>query len=208
MALFDIPRNDRVALMGMTKSGKTYLARAILASAPRLVALDPKGLLYNRSDWNLEHWDAGIDRLEAGKDARLWIPPPTSDGEYEEWLQKIMRLRDVVIYIDEMYGVGPPQGSKGLRALYTRGRELGLGVWGCFQRPRNIPIYAMSEAEWLICFRLEQLDDRKYMAERMGRVALQRLTDHACIIYHDGRSVLITNGIKLIKRKALTKERM
>lgn len=204
--MFDIAPNERVALVGMTKSGKTYFARAILSHAKRLVVLDPKGLLYNRTDWNLEHFDEQYKRLEAGRDARLWVPPPLDDAEYEETFDKIMRLRNVLVYIDELYGVGPAQGSRGLRAIFTRGRELGIGVWACSQRPKWIPRYALSEAEWRIMFRLEEEDDRIYMSKTIGRIALSRLPGHACIIYHDGHATLLPNGIT-VQPSALVKEK-
>lgn len=199
---FGILPNQRVAVMGMTGSGKTFFCRALLSGRPRLIVLDPKGLLNPRTNpkWNLELWDQGIRRMEAGKAARLYIPPPLDDSEYEDWFDQILRLRNVTVYIDELYGVGPASGSKGLRALFTRGRELGIGVYACFQRPRWIPMYSLSEAEWKIVFRLEMQQDKDYVASMaFGRFAYYPLQEHGFMIKDpDGHIQVLTHGVKVV----------
>lgn len=200
---YNIKSNQRVAVIGMTGSGKSFFCQKILSHAQRLVVIDPKGYLHPTMapEWNLTPWESGINRLEKGKDARLYIPPPEDEDEWEVWLQHIMRLRNCIIYIDELYGVGPAQGSKGLRALFTRGRQMGLGVWACFQRPRWIPRFSLSEAEWKIVFRLEMAEDRDDIAKMaFGKAAYYKLGEHGYMMKDPkGHIHIVTEGIKVVQ---------
>ena len=202
---WDISTDDRGFITGATKSGKTYFARALLYPAPRLVVIDPKGLLFKRHEWNLQTRAEAWSALRAGKPARVWLPDPLSNEGWESYFEDIYALRNVVVYIDELFGVGPLANSKGLRALYTRGREYGIGVWGVSQRPRWIPLYTMSEVEYRVIFTLNILDDRKYMAETVGPIALQRLDKkrHQFILADDNHAVLYRNGLTVIEAPRL-----
>jgi hypothetical protein len=162
---------DRLALCGKTGSGKTFLARALTAPVRRLLVLDPKGTL-NRPDWRLQDWTPKAAReMERGKAGRLRVPYPFErDGDWSYWLQWAYSIGNVLVYIDEMYGVVEPykRPSAALMALYTRGRELGIGTWAATQRPSAVPIVMFSEAEWLYQFRLLNPDDLKRVASWMG----------------------------------------
>lgn len=196
-----IRRDQHVAIIGMNGAGKSYFARAELSYTPRLVVFDPKGLIISEPEWNLVKWADGIKRLENGRPARLWVPPLDDPEEYEEYFFKILSLRNLRVYIDELYGVGPALGSKGLRALYTRGRQLGISMWSSFQRPRFVPVFALSEAYWKVLFRLEMEPDRIYMADNgFGEIALRRLADHAFLLKDPkGRVVSFPNGITVVE---------
>lgn len=184
--MFRIKPYERVAIAGKTGSGKTYFARAVLSVCTRLVVCDAKGKLGGaEAGWGLTEWPKGLDELKKGKLGRIRIPPMLEDDEWEEKFGELYKLRNVTIYIDELYGVGPPEGSRGLRALYTRGRELGIGVWSCTQRPVKIPLYAFSEAEWIIQFQLRLKQDIERMEDMIGDMAALPLKDHNFLLYND-----------------------
>lgn len=186
MPRFAIRTNERVLLVGKTGSGKSYMARALVAGIQRLIVLDPKGTLGAEfaADWNLEDWsNRGAQLLAKGKPVRLRVPPPGPDADpveyWRPYLLAAYEARNVTVYIDEMYGVVPAgrQMPPELQALYTRGRELGIGVYAATQRPSWIPLFAISESEWLFTFRLMLEDDKKRMAGIMGPLVLNGWAD-------------------------------
>lgn len=183
-----IKYNDRVLLAGKTGSGKTYFARQLLASVTRLVVIDPKA---NLDSWRLRDantWDWW--RFDRGASMRIRILPPIVDrpGDwYEQLFEKLYDIGNMTIYIDEAYAVVPPgaRAGKWLSALYTRGRERGIGVWAATQRPTWIPLFLISEADWLISFRLNLDADRQRIAAVAGNDVLGRVPDeHGFWLYN------------------------
>src|SRR2546423_11743709 len=85
---------DRVALVGMTGSGKTYLARGMLSKVNRLIVCDAKGFIAGEH-WGLESWDEGYRKLLRGEDARVYVPPLNNDADWERVFWQIYRLRRV-----------------------------------------------------------------------------------------------------------------
>lgn len=186
-----IRQDERVALVGRTGSGKTFFARALLTGARRLVILDSKGTL---RDWpgvidvpishiadDQEHFDTLL--AEYGR-LRVLISTP---AEGETVARLAYHAGDLIVYIDEMYGVIPPGTRVGpwIQALYTRGRELGIGVWSGTQRPTWAPLVMFSEAEWFVVFQLLLEEDRRRVAGFFGEEAEARIPDrHGFWLFH------------------------
>lgn len=174
---FAIKTNERVTLVGKTGSGKTFLARLLVLRIPRLVVFDPKGTMADPAvlkAWNLENWSKeGARKLAEGKPVRLRVPPADFGADqFTHWLpymEAIYYAGDVTLYMDELYGVNKPGVAPGpeLSALYTRGRELGIGVFAATQRPTLIPLFTLSEVEWIFCFRILVPHDVARMAAIM-----------------------------------------
>lgn len=180
MPRIKLASNERVLIAGKTGSGKTFLAHYITRSIKRLVILDGKGTLGN---WGLEPWSGrAVRALLRGEPMRTRAIPPIGVDMLAYWDEVIYtayRAGNVLVYIDEMYSVAPPnqKPSDALWALYTRGRELGVGVWASTQRPVWIPLFALSEAEHFFLFRLQLFEDRQRMAAFMGSEVMSTITD-------------------------------
>lgn len=193
-----IEPDHRLALVGKTQSGKTHAAGILALGIQRLLVLDGKGLLANparrrngKYSWNLTEWESREGakiraKMANGEAGRLRVPAPLSGG-WEPFLEWAYRQENITVYIDEMYAVtdGNTKPGKWLNALYTRGAELGIGVWAATQRPRNVPVIMFSEAEWKFLFRLTQYDDRRRMVDEFGPVALEMLPPHHFLLYND-----------------------
>ena len=168
MSTVIIGRDQRLAVVGKTGTGKTYLLRALAAPVTRLVVIDSKGTL-GGEDWNLAPWTPKTAfALAAGKPVRLRVLAPM-DGDYEPFFSAVYNAGDCVLVIDELFAVSD-RGKFGpwLQACYTRGRELKVGVWAAMQRPSWVPLMALSEADYYVCFRLQLEEDRRRMAAFMG----------------------------------------
>lgn len=186
--MIKIEANNRTALVGATGTGKTYMARYLLARVPRLVALDPKGTLKNQ--WGLTEWNRSSRRaLARGEPLRVRATAEPGDNDfYESVLGDAYDAGNVIIYIDEVYGVAPVGSRPGpmLSAVYTRGREFGIGVVAATQRPTWVPLFIFSEADNYIMFRLKLQNDRRRMAEFMGPDVLSDVrSPHGFWIYQN-----------------------
>lgn len=155
--------NDRVSFVGKTGSGKTYLAKHVCSPLSRLIVFDSKGTLGGGSGWNLTD-DRGILReLKRGGPGRLRIQTPT-DRDWRPWINLLWELTPITLYIDELMAVVPRYHTLvELDDLYTRGRELGIGVFGSMQRPVWVPPFVLSESTWIFLFRVTR-EDRKVVA--------------------------------------------
>lgn len=163
--------SSRVLIAGKTGSGKTWLARQLLWSIPRLVFIDVKGTLHNwrSTPYSRKAWQAFIK----GDSGRWRIQAPIVDDPfswYERLFEQLYLVKNVTLYLDEVYGVIPPgqRIGKWLNALITRGRERNIGVWSATQRPTWIPLSLISEADYLFVFRLQLAADRLRLAEIGG----------------------------------------
>lgn len=200
--LIDVKSTDRVAIFGQTGSGKTFFARYLVRSARRLVVMDPKGML--RGKWGLQEWSSRTrKRLKNGFPVRVRIPAPIS-GNWEPYLVEIYNAGDLVLYIDEMYGVVPigKRAPNYLNAIYTRGRELGIGVIAVSQRPAWIPREMISESTWFFCFRLMLEDDRRSVAQIMGPAALGFIRDRYGFLTYNAEWEAPVYTPQLIVRRA------
>ena len=173
-----IKSNDRVTLVGQTGSGKTYLAKRLIAPLRRVLVLDAKDEL---DDWNtLEFSHKTMRMIERSGEFRLrFVPAPGEQWRYEELFERAYYAGNVTVYIDELTDVVPHGTRPGiyLASLYQRGRALGIGVYACTQRPAWVPLFTLSEAQWLIVFRLRLEVDRKRMASIVGEQVLQPVRD-------------------------------
>ena len=118
------------------------------------------------------------------------------DGDWDPYIDAVMERENITLYIDEVYGVVQGRNATdALRAVITRGRELGIGVWSATQRPKDIPLIVISEADWFFMFQLRVEGDRKRMAEFMAPIDAGggyeygvdeiHLRDHNVIAFND-----------------------
>jgi hypothetical protein len=70
---------------------------------------------------------------------------------------------------------------------------LGVEVWSATQRPANIPLVAISEAEHVYCFRLQLPQDRSRIEEITGIMVetIQGLKKRAFVYARQGESEIL-----------------
>jgi energy-coupling factor transporter ATP-binding protein EcfA2 len=165
---------QKVAIAGQNGCGKSVLATHLARSMDRVLVYDPK-------------WDPSADMPNAAvvttaKEAIaalpgrvIYRPDPVESGQivdrFDEIVRKIIRgggRHGIVVHELGNLGTAFAMGDWH-RAAITQGRSLQITMVELTQRPRHIPIVALSEAQHLVCFTLLNPDDRDVMAGYMGQ---------------------------------------
>ena len=187
---YNITRADRVFLVGASGSGKTTLAKGLLWRLPEVFILDPKhtftlpgGPGNPAAPWPSEvYTDMRSLSEHADPDAQTptaAIYRPTleeMDKGCDPFFEFCFARGECFVYVDEVMritnGSRPP---KGYAAVLQMGRERGVGCWSATQRPSNIPIVAVTEAEHMFVFKLRSPDDRKRIMDYTGQPELGKI---------------------------------
>jgi hypothetical protein len=186
------PPNSRVAFVGPTRSGKTYLARAWLRAYDHVAILDPKRQFSWRSrdprfsryarSWN--EFRRMMERSERDGWPVVYQPPPDAllpqnADQLDQFYWYCLRRGDTLTYTDELYFIA--NGSNfAVRAPWffravTTGASQGVGVWSAFQRPSWIPLIAITETEVRALFYLRHRADRETIESCFGPVEWEAL---------------------------------
>lgn len=162
---FKIDSSHRVLIAGKTGSGKTYAAGQLLAGFNRLLVIDPKDEL--ATEWGLQPYSVEAARR---REFRLH----TADmSRADEVFHTAYHAGGCIVYCDEGYALFSPETSRKDNAnvlkVYTQGRSKGVGVWLSIQRPAWLALYAISEVEHALVFKLRLEEDRKRVASAFGK---------------------------------------
>lgn len=192
---------ERVAFIGKTGSGKTFLAKLYAGAFRNVLVLDTKGTF----KWDNVPVIKTFDKLrEVGEGKFIYRPIDKEMHEdyYEAFFEFCYKRRHTVALVDELAQVmeGASDILPSWKDIMQRGRELNVGIFNCTQRPAFIPRMTFSESEHTFCFRLKLEDDRKRVAEYMGKeVVATRLQGHGFWYMHESMDapVLMPNGVQL-----------
>lgn len=172
-----IGRDEMVFVAGRNGSGKTELARQYLAGWDSVYVLDSK----NTFEW-LDTVDkkevTRITKLAEINDAKtpkvVYSPvlKELNQDYYNAFFQYCYFKRNCTVLIDELMGICESSRQESmpeyLKGILTRGRELKVSAWCLTQRPKNIPVLAMSEAKHFFIFDLNMKEDRDRVAQLSG----------------------------------------
>jgi hypothetical protein len=173
--------HDRVVVVGITGSGKSYWTkREIVDKAPHVVVWDPHGEYAE----DAEDGDgcAGVrgvplDTLDAeleDDNARVAVVPEyrTLDElskQFVVFCDVAKECRDVLLVVDEiglLYGA-----PKHVEYLATQSRHWGCPLVLIAQRAVQIPSTARDQASRIVSFRQIRPDDIEALADRIGERA-------------------------------------
>lgn len=168
-----------LAIFGRRGSGKTHLARRLVAQLPRLVVFDPIGewapdarpvegvegvLAAMRRSWRSFRVSLPVARLwprELHRLARLLWDAQAPVGSPPLWL--------VVDELSLSYPVRPlPAALWGMPRLVLQGRHRRIGILGIAQRPALVSADFRGQVHRLVSFALPSSIDRGVVAQQLG----------------------------------------
>lgn len=185
---------EHVALVGMTGSGKTTLARQLLPLRDYVVVFGTKSRdesLYEplqregfvtKTKWNPWEWEQTRERyvifappLELSDDPS---PKETTEAQakqaeaFRAALVQIFKAGGWCCYFDEVRYLADDLGlARELNLLWLQGRSLGVTMVASTQRPRSVPLNTFEQAIWSFLFRVSDRDDRRRASEFTGLLA-------------------------------------
>lgn len=209
----EIAANSRTFIVGMTGSGKTYLAKQMLADTPRLVVFNSKDNPALTKEMHLnkatgKNWGKFLRGFPMRIDVR--DAPESADraGYFNEMCRRVRKTASAKVYIDEVLDIlGTSFNAEyHVRSLFSKGREAitkdvynpvtkkidrsvitsgNIGVVACTQRPSRIPKLMMTEADNIFVFRLQDPDDRDNIAGYLGMKSLPQVADEHGFYYYN-----------------------
>jgi len=134
---------------------------------------DVNGTLFDQTgEWRVQPYERGIRDLVKGKNVRLRVPPLSTEEQYDEIFDYILRTcRYCTLYFDEVTGIGRAKGSIPLRRLWQQGRAKHIGLFCSTQRPADIPSVLLSETAYKVMFKLQLQQDLERMERLIGPYA-------------------------------------
>ena len=157
-------------MVGMTGSGKTFLAEYILRYFKYVVVFDAKGLI----NWNGYELHRELEQLYRTKADRIIYRPNiyelTDPDKINDFFKFIYQRQNTVCYIDEVFAVAPSWQETPFfyKAILTRGRELGITTISATQRPAGIPSEILSESEYGFWFKCKLPSDAEKVEKCTG----------------------------------------
>ena len=185
---------DHVSAVGMTKSGKTTLARNVIKARDFVVVLGTKprdDSLYEpleaegfvrRENWTPWDWE------DTGERYVIFAPPlelsqHPEPGEVTKALAKqadafrtalvqIFQAGGWCIYADEVrYLTDDLKLEPIMNLLWLQGRSNGITIFASTQRPRSVPLNTFEQATWSFLWRISDREDRRRASEMTGALA-------------------------------------
>lgn len=163
----------RTLIAGKTGSGKSVFAAWLTQAQPlRGVVLDTKidAAFERLPRVKIVEGLGAFDPADLGEYSFIVVRPLPLELDADELdfflLMLYGNVHNLCITIDELYSVtGSGRAGEGLKALYTRGRSRSLSLIAGVQRPVWIPLFCISEADYVAEFLLQWPADRTRLAE-------------------------------------------
>jgi energy-coupling factor transporter ATP-binding protein EcfA2 len=157
---------DRICIIGPSGSGKTRLMKAVMKQKSHVVVIDTK-------QDSKEHWEREgvVTKKLAGLRGGRYIWKATDDfiadpADQSKVFEMLLKSGPRVVVIDEGYSIFTTRGAR-LFATQGRGKRVSF-VFGT-QRPRAVPVFFISDANFWIIFHLVKKEDQKVVEDAVGQ---------------------------------------
>ncbi len=168
--------NDRVAIIGASGSGKTWLVTHMLPRVPAFVVLTADDASVPDSVTAMLPDIPVTTSFDASLPRQIVCIPDTfarDEAKWQAWdtvQRAIFRAGNCIIYYDELTAIAPGTNARApFTEIVTQGRKRNIGVWVGMQRPRGVARIALSQAEHFLALSTTDPEDRTYIGEFIGR---------------------------------------
>lgn len=181
--VYHLDPGNHMAMLGMSGSGKTTLAINLLNhlvaerdSFAVALGVKPRDATLKKIGWPIiREWPPDFEQ-RAGRKVVLWPPyskpsqaKNTTGPVVRDALDEIMLEGAWRIFVDEMAYLVQ---SLGLRTVldeyWNAARSSDISLIAATQRPAWLARSAVSQVDWVVCFRINDMDDQTRAAEICG----------------------------------------
>lgn len=165
---------EHIGIIGPTGSGKTYIARDLLGIRKRAVVIATKSKDKTLDGYTFDKYNSWPPDY-ATRYVLLWKKAKRL-GDYLQQqaliyntLDDIYRHGSWAIYFDDLYYISETLRLKrAIQMLYTQVRSQEVSLIASMQRPRWVPLEAVSQTSYLITFQIRDHFDVERAAGGMG----------------------------------------
>lgn len=187
---FYIEPSAHVLCVGMTGSGKSFLAEEFLKGYDNVIKLDTK----QETDERYAKGESPWRGLEEGEDFEvcysleecqrsnfnkiIYCVPFEEQNEdtFNDFFSWVYQRQNTIIWIDELMSIGTARRYPAqLHRVMVMGRSKNVGVWSCTQRPQSIPVIVPANCKYFFVFCLADEDDRKSLVRSTGFPELKHM---------------------------------
>lgn len=172
--MVEIASNQHLFCCGRTRSGKSMLIKTFLPRLYRVVLHDRKfehvGLIRTHQFLLCNDPIQLQAALNQGVRRILYQPIDPALEDFDAICKIIFDTKNITLIVDEASAVYENQRSPlWAKELLRLGAQRGIGVWNLSQRPRGCDNTCISEAMFIISFKLNLATDRMKITETIGR---------------------------------------
>jgi hypothetical protein len=166
--MVEIPKikgSDRVAVIGSSGSGKTFLSKRMLPyDGKRIIVVDPKRTFKPAPN---QVMPVIKDIAHISRQTFFVFQPKLTQYDdmevYDRLLKHAYNVGNITLYIDDLAGIcdSPSSYPKAMKLCYNLGRERNVNIISCLQRPMHVPGYIWANTEHYFIFNVPLESDRK-----------------------------------------------
>jgi len=181
-----------ILIFGKRGSGKSYLAKKIIETEPRLVIFDTMSEYENGVVFGAETFDQclGFWRRVYRQNFRIIYQPLNPDAEIERICQLVYNLGNCCFLVEEIdCYCSTHQISETFAAIVQRGRHKNITLVGITQRPYGIHRLLTRQAKEIYVFNTNEPRDREYLRILLGQeieTKLDSLQQYQFVKWQDG----------------------
>lgn len=176
MSLKFRPFSHFLMVVGMIASGKTTLTKSYCKNLHRLIFIDPTWQV-GELGYVVHFPERILPAFQQFKKV-IYQPKRMDKLTYQRAFSACLSQTNYTLGVDEIDKFAKPRWyiCEELNELINRGRAQGIGLICNTRRPHKIHNDIRSNASHIVCFKLHEERDRKYMGEWIG-VDPQKIKD-------------------------------